>query len=291
MVGRRVDDGLGDRKKKEKKGFKEDRRARFIDKHRKETEALMGKKVFKRDDKANAGKRVKELKFDDESRKEFLLTMHKKKNERRVNAMVLSRRKKAKENTKFRQQEREAARLQYNSYAKVPILPDYTFKLTQAAEVAGDDDGSDDEEVLYDDGSNAYVTGGSEGGPAESDMNDEVANVFAGQAKADRTSKLSGLSLHTSSEGDAAVTVDVQPLFGGRAVAGGKGKAASVSGGGKNKFAGGLDFSDLPSDVASQLEKLMKDTKGPGMKRAKVNMVKEMQKFHKIQKHSRKKKK
>mgnify|MGYP006981150780 CR=1 FL=1 len=55
--------------------------------------------------------------------------MHKRKNERRVNAMLEGRRKQKRENLKAKQTEREELRKQYNSYAKVPILPDYTYRL------------------------------------------------------------------------------------------------------------------------------------------------------------------
>eukprot|EP00672_Neobodo_designis_P026122 CAMPEP_0174830160 /NCGR_PEP_ID=MMETSP1114-20130205/2372_1 /TAXON_ID=312471 /ORGANISM="Neobodo designis, Strain CCAP 1951/1" /LENGTH=285 /DNA_ID=CAMNT_0016063947 /DNA_START=41 /DNA_END=898 /DNA_ORIENTATION=- len=282
----KVDDGQGERRKKEKRGFKEDRAARWLEKHRKEKELLSGKKLPKKPTKGDAKPApIKELKFDDDARKEFLLTLHKKKNERRVNAIVESRRKRNRENKQFRAKEREEARKQYNDYAKVPILPNYTFKMPDPLAEEDDEngpvnsDGDDDVEPVE----------------AGASMRDDVAAVFANQATRDRTKQLSGLSLHTS-DGDGAVTVEVTPLFGGGAAssAGGAGKkhaGGTLKSGAKNRFVGGLDFSDLPEEVAQKLEEKMKAQRGPSKMKARVNMVREMQKFHKIQKHSRKKKK
>jgi hypothetical protein len=311
-MNRRVEDGLGERRKKEKFGFKEDRAARYLEKHRKEKEALTGKKLPAKDKNATAGKKLKELKFDAEGRKEYLLSLHKKKNERRVTAMVEAKRRIARENNKFRQQTREEARLQYNSYARVPILPNYTFKMPQFDEdgepIEEDPDADDDkskkkkkngkkaanEENEDEDDDGEIDDDADFDGPDQviddaADLQDEVAQVFVGQTKGDSRKKFSGLSLHTSNTGEAAVTVDVKPLFGGASST--TRRSPVISSGAKNRFVGGLDFSDLPSEVAEKLEVLMKEKKGPSKMKAKVNMVKQMQKFHKIQKHSRKKKK
>lgn len=266
-----VDDGLGERKKKEKRGFKVDRSSRYLEKHRKEMESLTGKKAPKAKEQGTTV-RPKELKFDPEARQQYLLTLHKKKNERRVTAMVENRRRIAKENNRFRRESREEARRQYNEYAKVPILPDYTFKLPNplAEENASEDANSDDEDEMVD----------------GVQLASEVAAVFESQHAADPLA-MTGMSLHSSREG--AVTVDVQPLFGRHANS--DPSTLATASGKKNKFAGGLDFSDLPSDVADKLKHLMAERKGPSKMKPRVHLVKEMQKFHKIQKHSRKKKK
>ena len=298
----RVDDGQGERRKKEKRGFKEDRAARWLEKHKKEKELLSGKKVTlkKKQDTAKP-QAIKELKFDENARKDFLLTLHKKKNERRVSAIVESRRKRNRENKQFRAKEREDARKQYNEYAKVPILPNYTFKIPNPLEDDDDDDCDmcDDQHFINSDDEDEMPYEAPEN---DSELPDDVAAVFADQAPRDRTKQLSGLSLHTSDMGDGAVTVDVVPLFGGgRSVAarstassaGGKssaGGAGTLKNGAKNKFVGGLDFSDLPEEVAQKLEEKLREQRGPAKMKAKVNMVREMQKFHKIAKHSRKKK-
>lgn len=277
----RLDDGLGERRKKEKTGFKVDRSARYMEKHRKEQELLTGKKSAANKKKADATKapaRLRELKFDPKDRENYLLSLHKKKNERRVTAMIESRRRVSNENKRFRREAREEARKQYNSYAKVPILPNYTFKLPDplAEDAAADDEQveDDDEDEVIDDDDGSMLPG-------------DVAAVFEGQRVA---ANVTGMSLYTSETG--AVTVDVQPLFGRRGVSvdGSNAKQGTLSSGAKNRFVGGLDFSDLPSDVAGKLKQLMDEHKGPARTKPRVNLVREMQKYHKIRKHSRKKK-
>ena len=126
----------GNSKKKAKKGFKSDRRANFEKKL-----SNAGKGPLKSQKPART-QPIKEVKFDDAARREFLLTMHKKKNERRVSAFVDSKRKMKRENTKFRMQQREEARLAYNSYAQVPILPDFSYRIRTAAEGGEEEDGA-----------------------------------------------------------------------------------------------------------------------------------------------------
>ena len=109
------------KKKKKKTGFKVDRYTQYLD-------TVRGKKR-KASERTASTRRVKEIKFDANARKEYLLTLHKEKNRRKVVAFVDRRNKVAKENSKLRQEQRENARLQYNSFAIAPIAPDFTFEL------------------------------------------------------------------------------------------------------------------------------------------------------------------
>jgi hypothetical protein len=138
---------IGSGKKKERRGFKSDRLERFQVSRLKK----MGKKV-KEANKNAKPVAVKEVKFDDAARKDFLLGFHKRKNERRITAYLDVKRKQKKENTQFRREQREEARKAYNTYAKVPILPDYSYRLPNpledaAAEAADDAEVFEDEEV------------------------------------------------------------------------------------------------------------------------------------------------
>jgi uncharacterized protein with PIN domain len=123
-----VDDTDARKGKKEKKGFKQDRYERY-QAHRRHNLGLKPKASSTQ----GPARATKEVTFDEESRKEFLLTMHKKKNERRVQAFVDAKRKMAKENAKVRAEQREKARQAYNSFARVPINPDFSFQFDSAA--------------------------------------------------------------------------------------------------------------------------------------------------------------
>jgi hypothetical protein len=118
----KIDDGSHQEKSgkhKEKKGFKSERRENY----------LRRMKGEKKPSKAKAPVVVKEVRFNAGDRKEYLLSLHKKKNERKVKAVVDARRKQQNENKKLRRERLEEARKAYNTYAHVPILPNYTYEL------------------------------------------------------------------------------------------------------------------------------------------------------------------
>lgn len=141
-----VDSGEGpgstDKKKMKRLGFKVDRRANF--------EKLMKKKLGKDGGKQAPAtpQRVKSIVFDESSLKEYVTSLHKKKNERRVKAFVDMKRKVKKDSAKVRREQREEARRAYNQFAKVPILPNYTFRLPNEGEELTplDDEELEDEE-------------------------------------------------------------------------------------------------------------------------------------------------
>lgn len=134
----RVDIGVGSGSKKTKKGFKSDRYDRY-QLHRKKQQGFNPKA------KKETHAPVKEVRFDASDRKEFLLGFHKRKNERRATAFTDAKKKIKTENAKFRREQREEARRAYNAYAKVPILPDYSYQLPHQ-QLKEADDGSDPEE-------------------------------------------------------------------------------------------------------------------------------------------------
>lgn len=112
-------------KRKQRTGFKSDRAARYKAK----VDAQLGKKSMVKPPQQPTT--TKAVVFDEEDRKKTLLSYHKNKNERRVKAMTEAKRKMSKENSKMRRELREEARSQYNSYAAVPILPNYTFRFPE----------------------------------------------------------------------------------------------------------------------------------------------------------------
>jgi hypothetical protein len=229
-------------KKKSKKGFKSDRRANFEKKLNKNK---------KKDAKATSASRVKEVKFDDASRREFLLTMHKNKNLRRVSAFVEVKRKIRRENSKFRMKQREDARLAYNSYAQVPILPDFSYRVTPDTEPDEEDDGHD----------------GSER------KTKKMKKIAAVDLAEDRdTVVFPPLCVDDGKDGCGAVEVTVEPLFKRR----------------RSLRLPSNDFSDLPESVAKELARLKKEQKGPSRTKAKVHQMKELEKIRKIRKHTRK---
>eukprot|EP00331_Platyophrya_macrostoma_P000717 CAMPEP_0176408212 /NCGR_PEP_ID=MMETSP0127-20121128/1827_1 /TAXON_ID=938130 /ORGANISM="Platyophrya macrostoma, Strain WH" /LENGTH=249 /DNA_ID=CAMNT_0017787475 /DNA_START=102 /DNA_END=851 /DNA_ORIENTATION=+ len=129
-------------KKGGKKGFKVDRYERYQE-HRKQQQGLGTTKASKKEKPGS----VKEVRFDATDRKEFLTGFHKRKNERRATAFLDMKHKQKVENSKFRREQREEARKAYNAYAKVPILPDYSYHLPSAASAAGA--GEDDEDSFH----------------------------------------------------------------------------------------------------------------------------------------------
>jgi hypothetical protein len=139
-----TDTGDGSKKKKSRKGFKADR----LENYKRMIAKKSGKKVKETPTHAI---RPKTLTFDDADRRNYLLTLHKRKNERRVQAFVDMKRKLRKESAKTRREQREEARRAYNNYARVPILPDYTYRLPDRQdegfgdeEEEGDEEGEDD---------------------------------------------------------------------------------------------------------------------------------------------------
>jgi hypothetical protein len=282
-MSQRVDDGSArpKRKKGDKLGFKQDRTDRYLARHGGAKNAeRYSKKALAQKDAVTKTAKIKDIKFSDDSRVEFLTTMHKKKNERRVNAMVEGRRKMRRENLKHKQTEREELRKQYNSYAQVPILPDYTFKLP---DMNADADDMDDIAVSSDDDAEA--------------VDAKTARRNAREFRRNAEAELQGVSLHTGTaeeDNDAAyaqaVTVDVQPLFAAPAPTSRQSSRGGGGGGKVQGYRGGMDFSDLPDDVATLLNEINAKQKGPSKTKKKVHVTKEMQKYHKIMKHSRKKK-
>lgn len=127
-------------KKGGKKGFKVDRYQRYQE-NRKRQQGIATK-----DSKKEKPGSVKEVRFDASDRKEFLTGFHKRKNERRATAFMDVKHKQKVENSKFRREQREEARRAYNAYAKVPILPDYSYRLPSAAEADAPHADGDDAE-------------------------------------------------------------------------------------------------------------------------------------------------
>lgn len=161
-------DTAGSGNKKMRKGFKADR----LENYKRTLAKKNGKKVKEAPARTV---RPKALTFDDASRRDYLMTLHNKKNERRVQAFVDAKRKQRKDSAKTRREQREEARRAYNNYARVPILPDYTYRLPKVQD-EGFADGEDEEA-----GEDDEVDGGSEdgqqhlgGGSSESDAAGEA---------------------------------------------------------------------------------------------------------------------
>lgn len=166
---------IGSGKKKERRGFKSDRLERFQVSRMKK----MGKKV-KEVNKNAKPVTVKEVKFDDAARKEFLMGFHKRKNERRITAYLDVKRKQKKENTQFRREQREEARKAYNAYAKVPILPDYSYRLPnplEEAAAAEAEENADYEEEDIDEDAAARASKSQEFFPQEDSLFGETEGV------------------------------------------------------------------------------------------------------------------
>ncbi|KPA81998.1 hypothetical protein ABB37_03177 [Leptomonas pyrrhocoris] len=139
-VDARTDSGDASKKKKSRKGFKADR----LENYKRMLAKKSGKKVK---ETPTPTTRPKAITFDDADRRNYLLTLHKKKNERRVQAFVDMKRKLRKDNAKTRRGQREEARRAYNNYARVPILPDYTYRLPDRQDEGfGEEDEEEEEE-------------------------------------------------------------------------------------------------------------------------------------------------
>lgn len=250
-------DDVGSGKKKVKKGFKVDRRANY---ERNREKKLFGKESKRKDE---APKRVKSVVFDDRARKEYLLTLHKKKNERRVQAFVDNKRRARRESAKTRQAQKEEARIAYNRFAKVPILPNYTFQLPQYAKDAESDaSGGEDEEGSGEPSSRRAVLRQV----TQSHSTHALPSAMGGTD--DAAAAAWGADAET-------VDVEVKPLFPTR---GAQTRAVLPS----------SDFSDLPKEVEEELLRLRRESKGPARTKARVHMLKELEKIRKIQKYSRK---
>ncbi|KAG5468104.1 hypothetical protein LSCM1_02074 [Leishmania martiniquensis] len=310
-----VDAGAGtaaSSKKKVRKGFKSDR----LENYRRMLAKKNGKRV--RDAPAHTV-RPKAVTFDDASRREYLLTLHRKKNERRVQAFVDAKRKQRRDSAKTRREQREEARRAYNNYARVPILPDYTYRLPKPQ-----DDRFADEEEVEERGESGYDSEGEEGeqnvgmpwisvdAPAASvDSASEKMKAEASQKRC-REKRLTTLrhSAHampgamvnqeataaagtrgsvgssSSAEVDSEyVTVEVKPLF---STSSGDPASARQDGAASSKALPSNNFDDLPLVVQQELRRLRQETKGPTKTKPRVHMMKELEKIRKIRKHSRK---
>eukprot|EP00388_Colpodella_angusta_P048394 GDKK01076090.1.p1 GENE.GDKK01076090.1~~GDKK01076090.1.p1 ORF type:complete len:274 (-),score=73.26 GDKK01076090.1:79-900(-) len=258
------------------------------------------------------------------SRKEFLLTLHKKKNERRVTAFVDTKRKMAKENTKFRQEQKESARKMYNSMASVPILPNYSYRLPtleetmRAAADYSDEDGEEEEEEedLPEDERENIVTADGEldeealdrqerkrmarkAKSMEEKRNQTVFFPMAGGGEEGAANKKGGkkASSSTSVMDNSGVVVSVEPLFGRRAAPveetvaedGKKLNRKQMSMLGSQRLVDSIaEKSSLPLEVIKELAKIREETKGPARTEPRLRMMKELEKIRKIRKHSRK---
>ncbi|AIN97509.1 hypothetical protein LPMP_200170 [Leishmania panamensis] len=300
--------------KKIRKGFKSDR----LENYKRMLVKKNGKAVK---DVPTRTVRPKTLTFDDSSRRDYLLTLHKKKNERRVQAFVDAKRKQRKDSAKTRREQREEARRAYNNYARVPILPDYTYRLPKLQ----DDRFADDDEAEDRGGESDSNTQGKEMREEDADMSwmsvddpeaaADVANFSLATEASQRRRRAKRLatlphSTHTmpgtmmnqevsvaadthcsvgpSSSGGVDseyVTVEVKPLFSpssGGATSTGKDGAASA------KTLPSTNFDDLPFTVQQELRRLRQEVKGPARTKPRLRMMKELEKIRKIRKHSRK---
>ena len=235
-------------RRSEKKGFKSDR----YDAYQKKFHPTQWKKAQQEKSKKGQreGQRPKEIKFDDSSRREFLTTLHKKKNERRVTAFVDAKRKLAKENTKFRAEQKENARKMYNSMASIPILPNYSYKLptledtlrearelaAEAEEDEEDEDAVSEEDLPEEDREQIVTEDGELDEEAydrqerkrlarlakriEEKRNQTVffsnSNNAAEEASGKKGGKKGAAASSSSLMEDSGVVVSVEPLFGRR---------------------------------------------------------------------------
>ncbi len=274
----RVDDGSGGKKKK-KFGFKVDRAKHYNETVRKAggknasasaiaAAAALKKKNSAAAEEASKTSRVKSITFDENARREYLLGMHKRKNERRVDAVIQRRRKHRTDQSKLRRELREEARQQYNSAARVPILPDYSFEFPNQKR-AGDDDEDGDGSGADDDGitrNREYDVGTS-----------VTVSVAPLQGKQQRLRSLSRQQQNSASAAGSASSAAT-------AEARGRAKSAGIA---SERDALLLDPT-IPDIIKQRLARVRKEAKGPAQPRIKVRHVKEMKKILKIKKHSRK---
>lgn len=213
---------------KQKVGFKVDRAACYLEKHRREriADRMGGGASMPKADASTPARsiRLRELKFDAEERTKFLAGFHKRKNERRATAQVTQRHKVQRANAKERREQRERARENYNKAVRVPILSDYTFQFPQPA-------------------------------PRDVAKGDEVSVHSLGQGRQ--------VAVHVESMEDTAVS--------------------------KRMRAGRIDISDLPDDLARLVSRRVRETRGPSQSRHHMDLLREMNKFHRIRKNSRRK--
>ncbi|TPP50519.1 Nucleolar protein 12 (25kDa) family protein [Leishmania donovani] len=259
-----------------RKGFKSDR----LENYKRMLAKKNGKTVR---DAPTCTARPKALTFDDSSRRDYLLTLHKKKNERRVQAFVDAKRKQRKDSAKTRREQREEARRAYNNYARVPILPDYTYRLPRQQ-----DDIIDDPEASQRRRREKRLATLPHSAHA-------MPGAMLGQEAGTAADTHLPVGPSSSSKLDSEyVTVDVKPLFstssgdaastrkGGDAASTRKGGAAST------KTLPCNNFDDLPLVVRQELHRLRQETKGPAKTKPRMRMMKELEKIRKIRKHSRK---
>jgi hypothetical protein len=240
-------------KKKARLGFKEDR----YKKYKLSFDKTARRKALEQQKKGPV--RVKEVRFDSKAREEWLTTRHKEKNMRRAKAYSDSKAKKDRESSKLRKELREEARQQYNAYAKVPILPDFSYHIPKYVDGLG--------RPVKERGD---AEGDEEEGEGDEKPEDPVLeeSTFYGDA--------------TAAEDGEGVRVEVQPLF-ARSTAKTTGPVAP------SRRGGGLDFSDLPPKVAAELQALHEQQqRGASQQKRKLHVMKTMQKIMKIQKHSKK---
>ncbi|CAD2216967.1 hypothetical protein AGDE_00142 [Angomonas deanei] len=172
-------------------------------------------------------------------------------------AFVDTKQKMKKTNLKSRLEQKEQARKAYNKFAKVPILPNYTYQLPKFKE----DLGSDEEEEE-----------GSGLSQLRSIRQKKRIVLEKESTHAMPATMVGGAEGPSNRVDDEFVTVEVKPLFGG------EGPTTNQ----------GSNFSDLPSAVEQELIRLRRETKGPAKTKSKIHMMKELEKIRKIKKYSRK---
>lgn len=251
-MGPYVDTGEDDGKKKKiKKGFKVDRRENYL--------RMLTKKTTGKDVKPKAKPaREKKIVFDDSARRDYLLTLHKKKNERRVLAFVDVKKKMQRANAKTRKEQREEARKAYNNFAKVPILPDYSYQIPRYEQEEEGSNSDAEVEEEEEEETNAQRRRRAKRLAMRSESVHAVPSAMTG-ADTDSSGRLD----------DEYVTVEVKPLLPADR------SAAST-------------FADLPAVVEQELRRLRLETRGAAKTKSKVHMMRELEKIRKIKKHSRK---
>lgn len=286
-------------KKNGKKGFKCDRRENY---ERMITKKTTGKDVRKRETKPV---RVKSVTFDSNALRDYVLTLHKKKNERRVMAFVDAKRKMKRDHSKTRQQQREEARRAYNNYARIPILPNYTFNFPSTAEdpsatLFGEEEEMSDEPSVASEEevgeSTPWMDLGEEGNGIDAAA-EEAATAPKNEKKSRQRRRAMAMAtvahsthaMPTAMTADSgaeegidvgSVTVEVRPLnFRPMAAVDARGTASTLP---------SQNFSDLPAVVEQELRRMRKESKGPSRTKPKTHMMKELEKIRKIKKHSRK---
>lgn len=319
-----VDTGLdptgGGKKKKSRKGFKSDRHENYL--------RMVAKKNGKNVKESTTARisRPKSIVFDDSSRQNYLLTLHKKKNERRVQAFVDVKRKMRKDNAKTRREQREEARRAYNAYARVPILPNYTYRLPTQAEEGFVDEEEEDVTWEEETQSNPNDNEDDERMPWMS-VDDPQMAAHDAEMKLREAEEENQMKKHRRLSKRLATvarsTHTMPSVMVGGAEEEDKPKCSSSTrkssgvwptelpdaapedevtvevlplfarGGGTGAAAAAAplpsnDFTDLPLSVQQELRRLRQETKGPAKTKPRLHMMKELEKIRKIKKHSRK---